>query len=289
MPHLHKGNRNKISSSVAIDIYQDDRDKNAFHYHDHYEISFITKGAGKRIVADSILNFHPGDMVFIGRKLPHVWLSDREYQFVPDRSLEMISLQFTLDVLPPGMLSLPEFSGIKKALELAERGIQITGNTLNEASGIMLQMPYLDSFERMLQFLRLLNVIGSSADYISLASDEYVKKRIDNHNKRISMIHQYLLANYRKEINLIELADLVNMAEGSLCRFFREKAGCTPFEYLNRIKTDLACKLLMNNDMSITEVAMESGFNNLSHFNKQFRKNTGTTPRDYRRELFKMA
>jgi AraC-like DNA-binding protein len=271
--------------SFKTGIYQDDMEKSTWHYHDNYELSFITKGAGKRIVADSMVNFYPGDMVFIGPKLPHVWIADREYQFTPDRSLEMVYLQVGSDVLFPRLLNLPEFKFVKRALELAERGIQIVDQTLNDVSSIMLQLPYLEKFDRMLSFFRLLNIIGESENNIPLASEEYVKKRFEPANKRINLIHEYFLFNYRKEVNLAEIASMVNMAEGSLCRFFREKAGCTPFEYLNRIKTDFACKFLMDEDMSITDVALESGFNNLSHFNKQFKRNTGMTPSEYRNHL----
>lgn len=271
--------------SFITGIYQDDMVKSTWHYHDNYELSFVTKGAGKRIVADSIVNFYPGDLVFIGRKLPHVWIADKEYQISPDRSLELVYLLFTSDILAHNLLELPEFKNIKMALEMSERGIQITGHTLNEVSEIMLQLPYLENFDRMINFLKLLNIIGESDTHIPLASEEYVKKRFEPANKRISTIHEYLLGNYRKEVNLKELASLVSMAEGSLCRFFKEKAGCTPFEYLNRIKTDFACKFLMDEDMSITEVALESGFNNLSHFNKQFKRNTGMTPSEYKKQL----
>jgi AraC-like DNA-binding protein len=271
--------------SFKTGIFQDDMEKSNWHYHDNYELSFITKGAGKRIVADSMMSFYPGDMVFIGPKLPHVWIADKEYQFIPDRSLEMVYLQVGSDVLFPRLLSLPEFVHVKRALELAERGIQIVDQTLNEVSEIMLQLPYLEKFDRMLSFFRLLNIIGKGENNIPLASEDYIKKRFEPANKRINLIHEYFLVNYRKDVNLAEIASLVNMAEGSLCRFFREKAGCTPFEYLNRVKTDFACKFLMDDDMSVTDVAMESGFNNLSHFNKQFKRNTGMTPSEYRNQL----
>ncbi len=271
--------------SFITGIYQDDMVKSTWHYHDNYELSFITKGAGKRIVADSIVNFYPGDLVFIGRQLPHVWIADKEYQFSPERSLELVYVQFTSEVIGPSIHELPEFKNIKKALELSERGIQITGQTLNEVGEIMLQLPYLEDFDRLISFFTLLNVIGKSDTHIPLASEEYIKKRFEPANKRISMIHEYFLANYHRELNLKELASLVSMAEGSVCRFFKEKAGCTPFEYLNRVKADLACKFLLDENMSVTQVAMESGFNNLSHFNKQFKKNIGMTPSEYRKQL----
>ena len=91
--------------------------------------------------------------------------------------------------------------------------------------------------------------------------------------------------NYREEVNLKKIAKLVNMAEGSLCRFFKDNIGMTLFEYLNQIKTDFACKLLMDQDLSVMEICLDSGFNNLSHFNKLFKKNTGVTPSEYRKRF----
>ncbi|MBN2524066.1 MAG: helix-turn-helix domain-containing protein [Bacteroidales bacterium] len=271
--------------SFFIGIFQDNLEKSTWHYHNNFEISFITEGSGKRIVGDSIEEFHPGDMVFIGCNLPHVWIAEKEALISTNRTLEMVFLQFSSNVLSPQILSLPEFNNVKKALDLSERGIQIIGNTLNEVSEIMLQLPYLKSFDRMLHFFRMMDIIGRSKTNIQLASKEYLKLRFTTGNKRIASIHEYLMNNYREEVNLKKLADLVNMAEGSLCRFFKMNMGITLFEYLNKIKIEFACKLLMDPDMSILEVCFDSGFNNISHFNKQFKKNTGVTPMEYRKRF----
>jgi AraC-like DNA-binding protein len=273
----------KEDESFFIGIFQDNLEKSTWHYHNNFEISFITEGSGKRIVADSIEEFQPGDLVFIGRNLPHVWITDKETRAPSERTLEMVFLQFTLDVVGSQLLSLHEFKYVAKALALSERGIQIMGQTLNEVSEIMLQLPYLKSFERMLHFFKLMDIIGRSETNVQLASKEYLKMRFTTTNKRIAAIHQYLMNNYREEVNLKKLASLVNMAEGSLCRFFKMHMDMTVFEYLNQIKIEFACKLLMDHDLSITEVCLDSGFNNLSHFNKQFKKTTGLPPSEYRK------
>jgi transcriptional regulator GlxA family with amidase domain len=124
----------------------------------------------------------------------------------------------------------------------------------------------------------MMDIIGKSNSNIRLASREYLGKRFTTGNKRLETIHEYLMKNYRNEVNLRKLAGLVNMAEGSLCRFFKTNMDMTVFEYLNRIKIEFACKLLMDEDLSVTEVCLDSGFNNLSHFNKQFRRITGLPP-----------
>lgn len=275
----------KEDESFFIGIFQDNLEKSSWHYHNTYEISFITEGSGKRIVADSIEEFQPGDLVFIGKNLPHVWIADKEVSTPSARTLEMVFLQFTDRILDQKMLVLPEFKHVAKALTLSERGIHIVGQTLNEVSELLLQMPYLKGFERMLHFLRIMDIIGRSDSHIHLASKEYLKTRFTTGSKRIATIHDYLMNNYREEVDLKALAGIVNMAEGSLCRFFKQNVGITIFEYLNKIKVEFACKLLMDPDLNILEVCLDSGFNNLSHFNKQFRKTTGVTPREYRKRF----
>lgn len=271
--------------SFFIGIFQDNLEKSTWHYHNNYEISFITEGSGKRIVADSIEGFHPGDLVFLGRNLPHVWIADKGQGIWSNRTLEMVFLQFTDKVLCSQLLALPEFSHVAKALSLSEQGIQIVGQTLNEVSELMLQMPYLKGFDRMLHFFKMMDIIGKSESHIYLASKEYLKTKFTPGNKRISTIHEYLMNNYREEIDLERLAGMVNMAEGSLCRFFKQNMGLTIFEYLNKIKVEFACKLLMDLSLSILEVCLDSGFNNLSHFNKQFKKTTGMAPKEYRKRF----
>lgn len=275
----------KKDESFFIGIFQDTMDKSIWHYHNNYEISFITEGSGKRIVADSIEEFQPGDLVFIGHNIPHIWIADKEPITPSNRTLEMVFLQFTSEVLCSQLLALPEFRYVKKALAWSERGIHIVGHTLNQVSELMLQLPYLKSFDRMLHFYNILNIIGRSDTNIPLASREYIRKRLKPGNKRIVEIHEYLMNNYREEIDLKALAELSNMAEGSLCRFFKMNMGMTLFDYLNQIKTEFACKLLMDPDLSILEVCFDSGFNNVSHFNKQFKKRTGVTPGEYRKQF----
>ncbi len=275
----------KKDESFFIGIFQDNLEKSSWHYHNNFEISFITEGSGKRIVADSIEEFQPADLAFIGPNLPHVWIADKETRMLSKRTLEMVFLQFTTKVVSPQLLSLPEFGNVKKALDYSERGIQIVGETLNQVSELMLQLPYLKSFERMIYFLTLMDIIGKSDTNLPLASKEYLKIRFTTGNKRIAAIHDFLMNNYREKINLTKLADLVNMAQGSLCRFFRSQMGMTIFDYLNKIKIEFACKLLMDPDLSILEVCLDSGFNNISHFNKQFKKSTGGTPMEYRKRF----
>jgi AraC-like DNA-binding protein len=282
MPARYESVPLRRGESFYIGVFQDNIEKSTWHYHNNYELSFILEGAGKRIVGDSIEEFQPGDLVFIGRNLPHTWIANKEPGAWTSRTLEMVFLQFPPELVSGRMLDLPEFTNARKAVELSEQGIHIIGDTLNEASSMMLKLPYLGPFERMLHFWNLMDIIGKSKSIKKLASEEYMKSRFLPVNKRIQEIHEFLMKNYREEIHLEQLMGLTNMAPGSLCRYFKGQTGMTIFEYLLRIRVDFACKMLMDPDLTITTVCLDSGFNNLSHFNRQFKKFTGTTPTLYR-------
>lgn len=270
--------------SFFIGIFQDHIDQSAWHYHQAYELSFITEGSGKRIVGDSVEEFHPGDLIFIGPRIPHVWFSGEPYPKPHSgRTLESVYLLFNNDILPQDLTSLPEFSHVNRAIKLSERGIRITGDTLNHVSRLMLQLPYLSGIKRLMYFYEIMDIIGNSSSFSYLASAEYVRTKFETTSSRVTRIHEYLMKNYQEEINLEEIAELVHMAPASVCRFFKSSTGMTIFEYLNKIKIDYSCRLLLNTDLNVVDISYDCGFNNLSHFNKQFKKFINKTPTQYRR------
>lgn len=272
------------NESFYIGVFQDHIDQSKWHYHQEFELSFITEGSGSRIVGDSLEEFHPGDLIFIGPRIPHVWFSRAPVlNQHSGRTLESVYLLFNQEILPEGLTSLPEFEHVNRAIQLSERGIRITGDTLNQVSRIMLQLPYLNSMKRLMLFYEIMNIIGESKSFTFLASADYIKTRFESTNTRVKSIHEFLMLNYQEEINLEEIAGIVHMAPASACRFFKSSTGLTIFEYLNKIKIDYACKLLLNTDLNIVDISYDCGFNNLSHFNKQFRKFQGKTPTEFRR------
>jgi AraC-like DNA-binding protein len=270
--------------SFYIGIFQDHIDQSAWHYHQEFELSFITEGTGRRIVGDSVEAFCPGDLIFIGPRIPHVWFSDTpSLKQHSGRTLESVYLLFNSRILPDGLTTLPEFKFVNKAIHYSERGIRITGETLNQVSKIMLQLPYLSNFKRLMLFYEIMDMIGRSDSFAFLASADYVKTRFQTSNFRVKSIHEFLMKNYREEITLEQIAEVVHMAPASASRFFKASTGLSLFEYLNKVKIDLARQLLLNTDMSVIDISYDSGFRNLSHFNKQFRKFNGTTPSHFRR------
>ncbi len=271
--------------SLTVGIFQDTIEKSIWHYHREYELTFVTEGSGKRIVGDSIKEFHPGDLILIGPQLPHVWVADKPIVEMPfERTLETVYVLFDHSILPESLLRLPELTMAGKAIKMAQRGLQIKGETLHRVSELMLQLPYLDDFTRLMYFYEILKNIGESEFLNILASEDYIKTKFTSNNDRLNKVHEYLMTHYQEEINLSAIASLVHLAPGSLCRFFKSNMGLPIFEYLNKIKVNYACKLLMDESLSITGICFDCGFNNLSHFNKQFKKHCGFTPREYRKQ-----
>ncbi|TFH24984.1 MAG: AraC family transcriptional regulator [Bacteroidia bacterium] len=272
------------NESFFIGVFQDHIDQSSWHYHQEFELSFITEGSGSRIVGDSVEEFHPGDLIFIGPRIPHVWFSEAPVlNQHSGRTLESVYLLFNQEILPEGLTSLPEFKHVNRAIQLSERGIRITGDTLNQVSRIMLQLPYLNSMKRLMLFYEIMDIIGESQSFTFLASADYIKTRFESTNNRVKKIHEFLMLNYHEEINLEKIAEMVHMAPASACRFFKFSTGLTIFEYLNKIKIDYACNLLLNTELNVVDISYDCGFNNLSHFNKQFRKFLGKTPTEFRK------
>jgi len=273
-----------LDESFFIGIFQDHIDKSHWHYHQEFELSFITEGSGKRIVGDSIEEFHPGDLIFIGPRIPHVWFPEETHRRQHSgRTLESVYMLFNQDILPEALTTLPEFNFIRQAVLLSERGIKITGETLNEVSRIMLQLPYMSRIKRLMMFYEIMDLIGKSDSFSFLASEDYIKTKFEPGNKRVNRIHEFLMKNYQGDIDLKEIAEVAHMAPASVCRFFKNSTGLTIFEYLNKIKINYSCQLLLNTDSNILDISYDCGFNNLSHFNKQFKKFIGATPTEFRR------
>jgi AraC-like DNA-binding protein len=270
--------------SFFIGVFQDHIDQSRWHYHQEFELSFITEGSGKRIVGDSVETFYPGDLIFIGPRIPHVWFSDTpSLKQHSGRTLESVYLLFNHQILPEEITRLPEFNFVNRAVQYSERGLRITGNTLNQVSRIMLQLPYLSNIKRLMLFYEIMDMIGRSDSFSFLASADYVKTRYHPANSRVKRIHEFMMNNYREEVTLKQISDLVHMAPASASRFFKSATGLSVFEYLNKIKIDLSRQLLLNTDMSVVDISYDSGFNNLSHFNKQFKKFNQVTPRQFRK------
>lgn len=272
------------STSIQVGVFQQSFDQRDWQYNDYFELVMISEGTGQLIVGDQVGRFQPGDLVFLGRNLPHVWISDAvTIDPGSDRCVESIFVRFKLPFVELSMMGLPEFAFIRRAIDQSVRGCEILGAARNTISSLMMQVPYLDNFDQVINLLSILNRIGKSDEIRFLSSEHYPHASQLASVKRVRLVQEYLMKNLQYPVNLIELARLVNMQHAALCRLFRKETGNTITGFQNHLKMELATKMLMNDNLKVEEVAFECGYNTISYFNRQFKKHTALTPLEYRK------
>lgn len=252
----------------------------SLHFHPEYQITLIIEGTGTHFVGDQIDRFQPFDLYLLGTNLPHVFRSDAEY-YNPENQLSVhsISIYFRKEVFGESLFELPEMTSIKDLLIEASRGIRIREKT--EILDKMEQLVSKQGFERMLSFWQILNEIVKSNHREALSGITYHQPQKENDNKRINAVFEFLMQNYAQEITLEQVAEIANMTTNAFCRFFKLHTRKTFSDFLNDIRIGHACKMLTTDKFSVSEICFACGFNNLSNFNRQFRRRMAVTPTDY--------
>lgn len=259
-----------------------------WHFHSEYEIVNVLKSYGKRFVGDSIESFKDGDLVLIGNKLPHFWKSDEAfYKRKPDYRVNAIVVHFPSDFFKEEISNYSEFHHIKVLLMKSSRGIKFTAPTNAIAGEKLKELLDLSGLEQMLSFISFLNFLAQSKDVKLLASEAY---RMDSHeylSDRLDKVIHYFNCNYQQKIKLRDIAEKIGMNPTSFCRYFKEKTGKSFTSFVNEMRIGHACKLLVEGKLSISQICFECGFNNVSNYNRTFRKFTGFTPSEYQDQFVK--
>ena len=255
-----------------------------WHYHHEIELTLICEGTGTRLVGDSIENFVPGDLVLMGANLPHMWRSDAAYHQHTDGLLaKSIVIHFREDFWGDSFLTLPEMKPIRELLERAKRGLKITGYTQQLISQKMSEFVRLEGIHRLIKLLDILSIIDESSDVAVLSSIGFSSSYTQNDAQRMTKIYEYVLNQFSREIALEEIAAVVHISPKSFCRYFKSKTRKTFTQFVSEVRIGQACKLLIDDKMSIGQICYEIGFMNLSNFNRQFKAMTGLTPAQYRK------
>jgi AraC-like DNA-binding protein len=254
-----------------------------WHFHPEYEIVYISNGRGKRHIGSHISYFNDGDLIFLGPDLPHFGFSEE----IRDDHQEIV-LQMTEHFMGEHFLDRPEMSAIKQLFERSKQGISFHPSVRARIGERLQKLFDLPGFERLLYLLDILNELARSEEY-DLLGVEGLPLEVDAQQfERIQTIYEFVGANFKEHIHLEEVAKLINMTVPAFCRYLKRWTGKTFTQFVNEFRVAHACQLLADEHRSIAEVSFESGFNNLSHFNKQFRKISGTTPREFRKKRTKV-
>ncbi|MEK7256253.1 MAG: AraC family transcriptional regulator [Bacteroidota bacterium] len=253
-----------------------------WHFHPEHEIVFISNGRGKRHICDHISHYEDGDLIFLGPNLPHLGFAQELYE----RHVEIV-VQMKEDFLGKDFLHLAEMAEIRQLFERSLTGLAFHGNTKWEVGQRLQNMMNLEPPDRLIELLKVLQILAKSPDSEMLNIQRWSLEVKPQEHQRMEKIYAFVQENFQKPFLVDEVASAVNLTVPAFCRFFKKLTHRTFIEFLNEFRIAYACRLLSEDHWGIAAVSFESGFNNLSHFNKQFKIITGTSPTEYRRNLRK--
>ena len=284
-----KANFNTIEELTPLSeedcFYIADRYKTSFtypiHTHVDFELNFIANASGvKRIVGDSETIIGNYDLVLIANdKLEHGWLQNE----CASKNIREITIQFSPDLFFANFQNKNQFDSIREMLKLASKGVCFPMSAILKVYSLLDCLSSEDNrFYSILSFFAILYKLSLFIDDVTFLASKPCTKVFDSKDQTIKKLQKYILRNFRSDIRLEDLARVANLSTISLSRYFKQELGVSVSEYVTKVKIDNATRLLLDTELAISDIATESGFNNLSNFNRQFRKSKGCSPSEFK-------
>lgn len=252
-----------------------------WHFHHAFELNLVVKGSGTRFIGDHIGGFNAGDLVLMGPELPHTWCSDPA---LPRRRgvYQSIAIQFGDHFIGESLLDDPEWRHIRLLMKRAARGLNFRGKAREVARKKILELTEISGPAKLSCFLGVLDTLALSGECLFLASHDFAPTLPSANETRIDKVCTWINQHYAEKITLSEAAVLANMSVSAFSRFFKRALGKSFTDYVTELRLSHACKLILETDASISEAAFQSGFNNLSNFNRRFLERKNVSPRFFR-------
>ena len=267
-------------------VFKIDRDIwPVYHYHPEIDILLSLKDhRGRFISGDYTGPMERGTLIMNGPNIPHALhsgLADDEDWSKPSLAV----IQFSEASLGEDLLERHELKPVRDFLQAARYGFEFFGETRHRAAELILAMQDQGELERFIQLLRLLRLLAESTERRVLASPAYSPSLRDRDISRLDRVIRHLHQSKSRALHLEDVAEVANLTPKSFCRFFRANTGKTLVQYVNALRVGEACRLLLETNAPVTEIAFQVGFNNLSNFNRRFRELKEMSPREYRSRL----
>jgi len=254
------------------------------HNHKEYELCLTLGCKGNRIVGDSITKYTEKDLVLIGPYVYHRWDNSDMKEDVNEDSRTII-VQFDNELFESSLLQKEAFHSIKKMLVRSTRGIHFSDEIIEHVTDRLLKLEQKNGFEGIIEFLSLLNFLANSANQQLLTSTSFNVKSEELGNKRISDVYDFIMNNYTQRINVTQASEIANMSESAFSHFFKKCTKKSFTQFVIELRIGLACKLLIETQDTISQICFNCGFNNISNFNRLFKKYKKTTPLQYRQKV----
>jgi len=261
------------SEPLEIKKYQ------TFKCHVNFEIALIENCSGRRFIGDHIEDFEGTELVLMASFLPHCWQYYRTID--PQTSASAIVVHFFPDFLGKDLYAKPEAGPLAKLFSDASKGVLFSGDTVYQAKTILMEMLDEKGLSRSASMLRLLDVLAQSSTCKVLSSPGFNILTDSIEANKINNIFDYISKNFKNPITLEEVAAMIPMSQAAFCRFFKSKTNRTLTDFIKEIRIGHAAKLLLSGDHNVSEACYDSGYNNISNFNKHFREIKGVSPKEF--------
>ena len=266
-------------SSFSMEEVSGERLRCVYHYHPEYELTWIVCGSGSRLIGTSLEHYGPGDLALAGGNLPHhyasAWSNDKA-----DFTMARV-IKFSDDCLGRGFFDMKEMVSVKKLLELSGNGLAFPMETSNKLKEKITALFQSSGPHRIILFLDILNVLATSEKRL-LSTEKCRAVPSEIEADRMDRALTYINANIGRKLTLSQVSRSVGLAPAVFSRFFSRVTRKTFSQYVLELRVSNACHLLLEANMSVSEICYNSGFNNLSNFNRLFKKVKQTTPREFR-------
>ena len=250
------------------------------HYHEEYELNLIINAKGaKRIVGDHVEEIDELELVLVGPNLSHAWFTHH----CNSSEIKEVTIQWHKDLFDEKFLRRNQLSFIRKMFELSSKGIQFSKDTIQNIYPRIETLNQKSGFDSVMALINILHDLSTSRNLRTLSESSFNSEAQYNYNsRRIEKAFEYMNKNYDKQIALADLSKLVNMTEVSFSRFIKKRTGISFIDSLNEIRLGHASRILIDTTHSIAEVSYSCGFNNISNFNRLFKKKKSCTPKEFR-------
>ena len=265
-------------------FYLVDRYKSQFDYplhrHDEIELNFVENCEGaRRIVGDSVEVLGKYDLVMVGTGLEHVW----EQHLCKSDKIREITIQFTPEVFGDTFLAKTQLKSISDLFGKAASGVAFSLGCIVRIYKLLDEITQAQpDFYRVLKLMEILYILSKDDDFRLLSSPSFAKAGATSESRRIHKVEEYIRANYRRELRLEELAQIVCMTPSAFSRFFKLRTGRTVSDYIIDVRLGHAARMLAETMSSVLEICFECGFNNVSNFNRIFKRKKGCSPSTFR-------
>ncbi len=250
------------------------------HYHEEFELNFIQNAKGaKRVIGDHIDEIDDLELVLVGPNLQHGWFTHK----CNGREIREVTIQFHRDLFDDKFLQRNQMTFIRNMFERSLRGILFSPDTIRTIQPRIIDLTQKHGFDSVLELMSILHDLSTSRNIRSLSDSTFSNMESLSYNsRRVEKVMEYLNRNFDKDVSLSEAARITNMTEVSFSRFFKIRTGKTFVDTINEIRLGHASRMLIDTTQSINEVAYKCGFNNMSNFNRIFKKKKDCTPKEFR-------